>query len=313
MENIIVFGFSNEYESIDIDTLSKKFNVKKIQFNPIVVSVFLRLNKVAPKIFSQLFKYLIDFSLKGLSGKWTLVCSDNELYMNSLCIDSALITRKVVIIRNTITKISEQFLLKGVDYYSFDKGDCNKYGFNYYEQYCSGSEIIKNDKNDLEKYPEVYDLYFLGLDKGRKVIVESISNVYDNGKNKIIIVNQAIGIKDKIKKYLFKDSKFSGISYQEHINNVLMCKVVIDINQVGQNGITMRPIEALLAEKKLVTNNKKILEYDFYHPNNILIIDSQDDLTYQGIIDFIQLDFIKNTTFDNRNIVDFFSKSVFGR
>ena len=53
-------------------------------------------------------------------------------------------------------------------------------------------------------------------------------------------------------------------------------KVVLDINHPLQFGLTMRTIECIGAEKKLITTNKNIKDYDFYNPNNILIIDREN-------------------------------------
>ena len=47
---------------------------------------------------------------------------------------------------------------------------------------------------------------------------------------------------------------------------------ILDYNQEGQVGLTLRPMEALFLEKKLITNNKDIKNYDFYNPSNIFIL-----------------------------------------
>lgn len=52
--------------------------------------------------------------------------------------------------------------------------------------------------------------------------------------------------------------------------------IIVDYTHPGQNGFTMRTIEAFGCGKKLVTNNKKILEADFYNPNNICVYDGEN-------------------------------------
>jgi len=47
---------------------------------------------------------------------------------------------------------------------------------------------------------------------------------------------------------------------------------VIDIEHPLQKGLTMRTLEALGAQKKIITTNSDIKNYDFYNPNNIKII-----------------------------------------
>jgi len=51
------------------------------------------------------------------------------------------------------------------------------------------------------------------------------------------------------------------------------CDVVLDVQKKGQSGLTFRPFEALGLNKKLITTNPNIKEYDFYNPSNISIID----------------------------------------
>ena len=51
---------------------------------------------------------------------------------------------------------------------------------------------------------------------------------------------------------------------------------VLDINDVMQNGLTIRTFEALFSGKKIITTNSSIVNYDFYDPKHILVIDRND-------------------------------------
>jgi hypothetical protein len=50
-------------------------------------------------------------------------------------------------------------------------------------------------------------------------------------------------------------------------------RVVVDIERSVQSGLTMRTIEMLGAGKKLLTTNSRVIEADFFNPNNISVID----------------------------------------
>lgn len=58
----------------------------------------------------------------------------------------------------------------------------------------------------------------------------------------------------------------------------------------GTNGITLRVLESLFFEKKLITNNINIINCEFYNKNNIFIInkDNLDDLN-----DFLKSEYKK--------------------
>jgi hypothetical protein len=49
-------------------------------------------------------------------------------------------------------------------------------------------------------------------------------------------------------------------------------RVIVDIQHPGQQGLTMRTVEALGSRRKLITTNASIRSYDFYCPENIHII-----------------------------------------
>ena len=78
---------------------------------------------------------------------------------------------------------------------------------------------------------------------------------------------------NELKGISFKDISFNSMTSKEIISVLADSKVVIDIEHPSQNGLTMRTIEMLGMQKKLVTTNKNVAEYDFYNPNNILIVD----------------------------------------
>ncbi len=51
-------------------------------------------------------------------------------------------------------------------------------------------------------------------------------------------------------------------------------EILIDLVREQQSGLSFRVFEAMAMQKKLVTNNKNVKKYDFYNPNNILVIEN---------------------------------------
>ena len=61
------------------------------------------------------------------------------------------------------------------------------------------------------------------------------------------------------------------------ISEIVGCsRAVLDIEHPGQRGLTMRTIETLLAQKKLVTTNYHIIDSDLYHPSRVHIINRKN-------------------------------------
>ncbi|WP_286727829.1 MULTISPECIES: hypothetical protein [Sphingobacterium] len=67
----------------------------------------------------------------------------------------------------------------------------------------------------------------------------------------------------------------SMTNYQENLRNVLASSLLIDVQIQSQSGLSFRIFESIGYEKKLITTNKDIENYEFYDPNNILIWNNQ--------------------------------------
>jgi hypothetical protein len=73
---------------------------------------------------------------------------------------------------------------------------------------------------------------------------------------------------------------------KSHIQAMIArARVVIDIERSVQRGFTMRTIEMLGAGKKLLTTNSEVAEADFFHPNNISIIDRRRPVVTSTFLD----------------------------
>ncbi len=72
------------------------------------------------------------------------------------------------------------------------------------------------------------------------------------------------------------DFSFKPLGKEDILEHIRDTRCVLDIERPVQVGLTMRTIEVLGARRKLITTNADIVHYDFYNPENILIIDRKD-------------------------------------
>lgn len=73
-----------------------------------------------------------------------------------------------------------------------------------------------------------------------------------------------------------QDVYFKSVDKQGLLDLYGRSRIIIDVQHPKQTGLTMRCFEALGAKRKLITTNTCIQGYDFYHPDNILIVDRQN-------------------------------------
>lgn len=178
---------------------------------------------------------------------------------------------------------------KNIEYWSFDKDDCKKYNLKYNTTFYFNN--ISVDKIELEK-----DVVFVGADKGRKTalnMLEKVLNKENISTNFHIVPDKNDPNLDNIK----------PMNYKDYLHLTSKCRVILDYIQVGQAGLTLRPMESIFLKKKLITNDVNIIYEDFYNPDNIFIlnydkIEKISDFIYLPYID-INLDIVAKYDFIN--------------
>lgn len=144
--------------------------------------------------------------------------------------------------------------------WSFDQRDVERYNLKYNNMFY----FLPNKK----KTECSFDSFFVGADKGRTLLLREIAErLQQIGlKNKFIVISKNCDDTDQLLTYQ-KDN----FDYKEYVTILEDSKCVVEVLQEGQRGVTIRAIEALMHEKKLITTNADIVNYDFYNKDNIFI------------------------------------------
>ncbi len=146
----------------------------------------------------------------------------------------------------------KMFLNKNIDYYyTFNIEDSISYRISFNPQFYSLQVPLKETC-------QKYDIIFLGFAKNRE---DYILDLQSNFQKYSLVCNFNI-IKN------LQDF----ISYEDYLEQVYASNCILDIGCDSKAGLTLRSLEALFLKKKLITNYKNIVKYDFYNKNNIFII-----------------------------------------
>lgn len=158
--------------------------------------------------------------------------------------------------------------------WTFDYEDSKKYDLSYNPQY-----FFKNIS--LPKTNIIDDVYFLGADKGRiKQLINLEGTLESHGINTKFHITPSGKTTNKYDKH-YKDN----ISYEKSLEEIAKSKAILDITQKGQSGMTVRPLEALFFQKKLITNNTNIVNEKFYNKNNIFILGKDNISNIKQFVD----------------------------
>ncbi|MEC5395495.1 hypothetical protein [Bergeyella sp. RCAD1439] len=73
-----------------------------------------------------------------------------------------------------------------------------------------------------------------------------------------------------------KKLSFQKLAHGQILELYAQTCAVLDINKPYQNGLTMRTFEVLAASRKLLTFNADVVNYPFYSPQNIKVLDREN-------------------------------------
>jgi hypothetical protein len=177
----------------------------------------------------------------------------------------------------------------------FIKGYTQKFIAYYYDstrRFPRKAEIIpffdriySYDKEDVAVYNLQFLTNYIFEESEGKLSNFQFFNISTNDYRFPVLERLASYIKDK--KWSYKILVFNGsdmpsenveiITRQKSIDEVSELikesKIIVEIQRTEQVGLSFRVFEALGHRKKLITTNKDIVNYDFYHPQNILVLD----------------------------------------
>jgi protein CpsH len=155
-------------------------------------------------------------------------------------------------------KENTQFIFRplfyGDDYISHDVSSKAKYDLAFLGTIHSDRYKILKKINQFSKENNLSAFYFAYLQS------KFIYYYYKLTRAEYFNVNQ----------YFFSFKKMDSVSIAKVISE---SNVIIDIEHPKQTGLTMRTIEMIGMQKKLLTTNSSIKNYDFYNKQNIYIID----------------------------------------
>ncbi|OCB77776.1 hypothetical protein B0A79_10655 [Flavobacterium piscis] len=151
--------------------------------------------------------------------------------------------------------------------FSFEKEDCERYNLNFATNWIYSAVPVVSGK------PFEYQVFnIISKDKRLPILAKIAKNLKGNNiSHKIFVYDRKFKRKTSTIEYITNHIPLSEI--KEYIDS---SQVLLDVNRKGQNGLTFRVFESIGLQKKLITTNSDIANYDFYNPNNILIIDHKN-------------------------------------
>lgn len=280
--NIYKYVMLDVYKLSNVDVIYNEIPFGTNKFLNFICRILLsaRLNRYVHIPFRNfLYRKFFKNRLKN-TPNFTLVVVSNWFSMHLMSFINKYYhsVSKVLVFRDTVDSYSlfhknfiEKIKQSNFDnVFCFSKNDAIKFGYQYFPAYVS-----KIDPSLFIKY-KPFDIVFIGHAKNRLDLINKVNDkLLEIGLNTKFIVT---GVPSKARQTNVIEYRNSNLSYLEYLSIENASDCIVEIVKNNTDGNTYRCWEAVLYNKKLVTNWKGIFEFVYYDPRYMLYFNSPDDI-----------------------------------
>ena len=158
--------------------------------------------------------------------------------------------------------------------FSFDPQDCGRHGFIFHPFIYSSSGW------EPSREPST-DAFFVGVSKGRAAkIAEVYSRLVAQGACAEFFVARMECFAPRRKGIHYGQ----WLSYDQNLEKIRDANCIVEIMDGRQEGITLRTMEAICFNKKLLTNNQAMKDSEYYKTGFIQVFEDPSDID----VDFVK-------------------------
>lgn len=154
---------------------------------------------------------------------------------------------------------------------TYNPSDAAEYGIGEFSQYESKLSTL------ICKPSLAHDVFFVGKAKDRlSFLLEAYDRLESLGQDCFFYLTEVAPEKRSQRKGIYYADQ--QMPFLEALNYVFNSKCLLDISQHGSSGLTLRCLEAIMYDKRLITNVRSIEKNKYYDASNMLIIDRADEI-----------------------------------
>ncbi|MBR0353402.1 MAG: hypothetical protein IJH53_09400 [Oscillospiraceae bacterium] len=193
---------------------------------------------------------------------------------------------------------------------------------NYLFENKAFDRVFTIDPSDAETYeielcstPYSYDerygniasekkMYFCGSNSGR---IYPLYRIWAEAKKRNMSVEYDLtGAKDYMEFFEQDENVRCGghISYDEVLKRSLESSCIIDIVQKDQKALTLRPYEAVVYNRKLLTNNRSILDFKYYNSRYMQLFERAEEIDWDWIAADTEVDYGYQGDYSPRKLLE---------
>lgn len=211
----------------------------------------------------------------------------------------------MVLIHANVIASKERVIKSRLKYFSlifsFDKGDCERYGFYHYTTYYSKLPLDANVQKES-------DAFFVGVSKGgrHKKLVKLFRRMQENGAKADFYIAHHKDNTDREKGIHYNE----WLNYDDVLQKVLRTNCIVEIVGENQQGFTLRAIEAICYNKRLLTDNAVVKDSKYYDTGFILYTPNIEDADISFITDATPVEYNYGYEYSPARFLDYIDEVV---
>lgn len=165
---------------------------------------------------------------------------------------------------------------------TYDANEAAKYGFSQFDEFESKIDIPR-----APNYP-ISDVFFAGYVKDRLPNLLKAYELFTNSGLKVDYYLTGVKVEERVNLpgIIYGESP---IPYYEMLYRTVNSRCVLEFVQGGAVGNTSRFLEAVMYNKKLITNNYSVSYSKFYDPRFIQVVEKASDIDPGFVCDDIEV------------------------
>lgn len=311
--------FATDFEMYKY-TFQDVANLENVQFYKDIKELFNPIEKIVYRIlFNEKLNGWIDMPLKKKWNKKILkkVYRTNNAkpicfiwfwhFQNIIDNDFVEYSRKVIPeVRHVfyftdcknLKKTDLELLKKRMDIVGiYDKNVAAQNGFYFFPNVYSSS-LLKLDVTEEE-----YELCFVGTDKGRRRKIEQIAKRCLDNNIRIAFYIIDSSYNDEVRNGIHYSKK--PLSYLEIIKIEKKSKCLLELKNEPYNACTLRVQEAVILNKKLLTDNENVYEMPYCkNSNSVSVFENVDDLDIEFLKDNNKVEYAYQDEFSPKSFLE---------
>lgn len=256
-----------------------------------IMKIIIRLfKKKVPQIFNQYIQNIVSENAEK-NYDYILICRGEAftpVSINSL--RSAFPNAKIILyLWDVMHDCAMDDVLSSCDKaMSFDPEDARKHNIGFRPTFYVDDYLTVENRTDFQ-----YDLEFIcTLYHPRHTMVKKLRKEFEAQGLKFYTYLYVPGLMRYIQEsvfhfpfYKFRDINLSPISIPDTVKILNMTRCILDVNPPYQVSLSTRAHESIAARRKYITTNKHIVDYEYYNPNNILVVDINNPVIPKSFIE----------------------------